>query len=265
MKTIFTVLTLLAWMPICAQQALDTIFANEHKNVAVFFPSPIRQAVTGASHFVFTYNQEKEQYLGLLQAQPGKESNLLTVTMDGQVYAYILRYAKDLPRLNYFIPQTESIGNEKPNMKPMEPSIEDPVSNENSRDYFNRACENLLRSKPVPVATKSKGCIKFQLQRIAYSGSETYLVLEAANRSEIDFEVDYLKIYRANGSKRRKASYQRLEQEVLCRYKMPSTIAAGQSHRFVIVVPKFVLGENEKLVVELKELKGSRHLIIKDY
>lgn len=265
MKTIFTVVILLSWMPISAQQALDTIFANEHKNVALFFPSPIRQAVTGSTHFVFTYNREKEQYLGLLQAQPGKESNLLVVTEGGQVYAYILRYAKDLPRLNYFVPETESIGNERLNMKPLEPSVEDPVSNENSRDYFNRACENLLRSKPVPVASKIKGGVKLQLQRIAYSGSDTYLVLEVTNRSEIDFEVDYLKVYRANGSKRRKASYQRLEQDVLYRHKMPGIVPMRQSRRFVIVVPKFVLGENEKLAFELKELRGSRNIILKDH
>src|SRR5690606_35731678 len=136
----------------------------------------------------------------------------------------------------------ESIGNEKPNMKPLEPSMEDPVSNENSRDYFNRACENLLRSKLVPVATKSKGRVKLQLQRIAYSGSETFLVLEVTNRSEIDFEVDYLKVYYVNGNKRKKASYQRLEQKVIYRHKMPSAIATGQSRRFVLVVPKFTLG-----------------------
>lgn len=262
MKAIFTVLTLLAWMPISAQQALDTIFANEHKNVALFFPSPIRQAVTGASNFVFTYNREKDQYLGLLQAHPGEESNLLAVTKDGQVYAYILKYAKDLSRLNYFVPETESIGNEMPIGETIEPAGESPVSDEKGRAYFKRACENLMRSKPVPVATKSKGRIKLQLQRIGYIDSETYLVLEVENRSEIDFEVDYLKVYRVNGNKKRKSSYQRLEQDVLYRYKMPSAIATGQFQRFVLVLPKFVLDENEKLVVELKELRGSRKLTL---
>ena len=68
-----------------AQEVLDTIFANEHQNVAVFFPAPIRQGVVGASNFVFTYNREQGQYFGLLQAKPGNESNLLTVTRDGSV------------------------------------------------------------------------------------------------------------------------------------------------------------------------------------
>ena len=62
-----------------AIKTLDTIYANDQKNVALFFPEPIRQGITGSDNFVFTYNREKEQYFGLLQAKPGKESNLLVV------------------------------------------------------------------------------------------------------------------------------------------------------------------------------------------
>src|SRR5690606_5862133 len=85
-----------------AQKPLDTIYANDKKNVALFFPESIVQGITGASHFVFSYNREKEQYFGLLQAQPGEESNLLVVTDGGAVYSYILKYADTLPELNYF-------------------------------------------------------------------------------------------------------------------------------------------------------------------
>lgn len=86
-----------------AQKTLDTIFANDKKNVALFFPNPIRHGITGTDHFVFSYNREKEQYFGLLQATPGTESNLLTITSDGQVYSYILKYSNDLLKLNYSI------------------------------------------------------------------------------------------------------------------------------------------------------------------
>ena len=50
----------------------------------------------------------------MLQAKPGTESNLLTVTSDGSVYSYILKYSEKLPELNYFINENESIGSELP-------------------------------------------------------------------------------------------------------------------------------------------------------
>ena len=45
---------------------LDTIYANNKKNVALFFPNTIRQGITGSDNFVFTYNREKGQYFGLM-------------------------------------------------------------------------------------------------------------------------------------------------------------------------------------------------------
>ncbi|WP_256442755.1 DUF4138 domain-containing protein [Flagellimonas sp. 389] len=103
-----------------------------------------------------------------------------------------------------------------------------------------------------------------QLQKMAYNASEVYLVLEIKNKSEIDFEIDYLKIYRTNGNKKRKASFQRLEQKVIHQYQLPNEIKTKERKRFVYVLPKFVLGDNERLMIELKELKGSRKIVLKN-
>ena len=61
-------------------KTLDTIYANSTMTMALFFPSDIKQGITGSEHFVFTYNREKEQNLGLLKAVKGNPSNLLVIT-----------------------------------------------------------------------------------------------------------------------------------------------------------------------------------------
>ena len=43
---------------------------------------------------------------------------------------------------------------------------------------------------------------------------------------------------------------------------MPHEIKTGVKKRFVYVLQKFVLGDNEKLMIELKELNGSRRLAL---
>lgn len=60
MKTITLLLMFFSCLLVSGQQikALDTIYANDKKNVALFFPNQIRQGITGANHFVFTYNRE---------------------------------------------------------------------------------------------------------------------------------------------------------------------------------------------------------------
>lgn len=98
---------------------------------------------------------------------------------------------------------------------------------------------------------------------MVYHGDEVYLVIEFANNSSIDFEIDYLNVYRTNGNKKRKASYQKLEQEIIHGFHFPSMVKNKNSKRFVITLPKFVLGDNEKLELELKELKGNRKMVLR--
>ena len=91
---------------------IKTIYANENQIVAMFFPSPIRQAIVGNDAFSFSYNTTNPQHLGILQAASGQPSNLLVITIDGQIYSYHLLYNKNLSVLTYFIPIADSVGRE---------------------------------------------------------------------------------------------------------------------------------------------------------
>ncbi|TCL62131.1 uncharacterized protein DUF4138 [Mariniflexile fucanivorans] len=44
---------------------------------------------------------------------------------------------------------------------------------------------------------------------------------------------------------------------------MPEAVGNNSVKRLVYVLPKFVLSENEKLYIDLKELKGSRTITLK--
>ncbi len=57
------------------------------------------------------------QHLGLLQATPGKESNLLVISKHGSIFSYILKYSERLDTLIYFISGSGKIGNENPEFK----------------------------------------------------------------------------------------------------------------------------------------------------
>ncbi|WP_456867784.1 DUF4138 domain-containing protein [Galbibacter sp. BG1] len=262
MKTIFILITILFSNVSKAQPVLDTLYANSKKNVALFFPEAIRQGITGTSHFVFTYNRETKQYFGLLHGQPGEESNLLVITDDGQVYSYILKYAEELPKLNYFISKKESIGSEVPFSLEPKPRQKRLDSIEKSLEYFQSFSKYLIKTKPKRLASKQKNGIKVEIHKMIYHKSETYLVMEVSNISDITFETDFLNVYRVSGNKKRKASYQRLEMKPLYIYNPPTKIWNGQSLRFVYVLPKYVLGEKEKLLMELQELNGGRKVIL---
>ncbi len=256
---------------------LDTIYVNEHLNMALFFPSEIKKGIVGAENFVFTYNREKGETLGLLKGVPGKQSNLLVITVDGSVYSFMIRYKKELKTVYRFIGLEESIGHKERGLNRVEDSkenqeprrankdLESKVIKANNRNkldtaYIKTSCQKLL-SLPERIHKRvSKNGISTALKNQVYHKDLVYLQLELSNKSGIDFDLGFLQFYISSGNKKRKASYQELPLSPVYIYKLPEKVMNGGKARFVIVFKKFVLGGNERLEVLLRERNGNRSI-----
>jgi len=243
---------------------LDTIYANDQKNVALFFPEPIRQGITGSDNFVFTYNHEKEQFFGLLQAKPGKESNLLVVNRNGSVFSYIVKYKKQLDRLNYFIPKSKSIGNEKP----IDVDSTTVVKLENTIDnrtfHYNKFCSYLIdRKQRIGRIKKRNEGIVISVENIVFDKEELYFVIQIENKSTLDYDLNFLKLSVETRQKGKKISLQRLYQEPIFKYNLPSKVAENETIRLVYVLSKFSISNDRTTVLELNEKNGERNLKLK--
>lgn len=248
-------------------KAIDTIYANEQMTVSLFFPDPIRQGVTGSSNYAFSFNRERAQYFGLLQATPGDESNLLVVTHNGGVYSYLLRYSRKLEKLNYFIAGSERIGNERtgPSIEPdqkMSSAISDSIRIPKKTLDYPKLCAQLLRNPRPFDQIKYKDGVTVSMTKSIYYRNEVYVVFKIENGSLIDFEINSLDLYKVNGNKKRKASYQELLLSPIFQFQMPKMVPIGQKVQFVCVYPKFTLGKGEKLMVKLDELNGNRDVMV---
>lgn len=246
-------------------QAIDTIFANEHHNVALFFPEKIRQGVVGAPNFVFSYNQEHLQYFGLLKGSAGKPSNLLAITQDGEIYCYVLSYSENLPRVTYFLGKESSLGNEQPKLVEEEAviALETPapamaVDSLHRKNYLENLASYYRNTSSGKLKRKKKNGMSLQVNEMIHYRGEVFVVFEVINKSGIDFEPEYLRMYLSQGNRKRNASYQKLLQEPVSTYKFPEVIPHGHRKRFVYVLPKFTVGERERVEVELREKKGNR-------
>lgn len=249
-------------------QPLDTIFANEFYNTVLFFPSPVKQGVVGAENFTFSYNELEAQHFGLLKASVGEDSNLLVHTINGDIYSYILSYKKNLPKLNYFITKEEGIGagwrtsdtrvienDLKPDQKsePLDSMIR-------RKEYLEKAATYYLDLQPAKLRSKQKEGIKLSVEKLKYFRDDVFVVVELENRSGISFELDYLRLFLVKGSRKRSGSYQKLQQQQLWSYREPEVVRHGEVRRFVLVFSKFIPGDNEKIVLELREQQGNRML-----
>ncbi|MFL1010994.1 DUF4138 domain-containing protein [Flavisericum labens] len=267
MKKYISILTLIivsASMDAQTTNILDTIYANDTKNVALFFPEPIRQGITGSENFVFTYNREKKQYFGLLQAKQGKESNLLVINRNGSIFSYIVRYKAQLSKLNYFIPMTSSIGNEKPKVKDSIQTKTSEKSIDNSTYYYQKFCSYLLDKRQYlgRYIRRNDGVI-LRLENIVFDKDELYFVIQIRNNSTLDYDLNFLNLSIETRQKGKKKSLQRLYQEPIFKYHLPSKIVVNETVRFIYVMPKFSLSNDRRVILELNEKDGERNIEMK--
>ncbi len=245
-------------------QILDTIYANDTKNVALFFPEPIRQGITGSDNYVFTYNREKEQYFGLLQAKPGKESNLLVINKNGLIFSYIVKYKKQLSKLNYFISATDSIGNVRPVTNTLEEATTRIALANASSLYFERFSNYLLAKKQrIGSIRKRSERISLRVENIVFDKEQLYFIIEIDNRSTLDYDVNFLKLFVDTRQKGKKKSLQRIYLEPVHKHKLPERVTAGKAKRLVYVMPKFSIADDRRVVLELNEHKGERNIKLK--
>lgn len=243
-----------------AQSPLDTLYANENQNLALFFPDPIQKAVTGHQGFVFTYNRDRTEQLGLLQAVPGKPSNLLVITANKHVYSFLLVYAKTLPKYNHFVTARERIGTIGQDQEVM-PSDPNSTRSLNTRgEPIENYSAQLLASKPKKLATKRKERLLLRLETMAYHADQTYFLLHLHNRSKIDFELGHLTLTAIRSSKKRRAAQQQVPLDIIHIHQRPDLLPYGDQRRFVVVIPKYVTGPGEKIRVRLREKKGLRSI-----
>ena len=266
MKTLQRI-SIFVWSITALQAQTDTLIVNETHLFSLLFPEPITNAVTGHSNYTFGYNTDTPGRLGLLQGHAGTDSNLLVLTSDGLAYSFYLTYRKQLGKSHRFIDKNDAIGNvlikkrldslgqqEKSRLQAIVQS--DTVQYRKASHYFLERSSKVLKSK-------RKNGIILRLCEVGYCGKETYLVLEIENKSKIDFDVDYIQIFKEQGSGSKKSSYQKLLSDTLYRYRMPSRVPTAYKQRFVCVIPKVTLGSRENLLVELREKQGNRQVVIR--
>ena len=240
---------------------LDTIYANDTKNVALFFPDPIRQGITGADNFVFSFNRDKEQYFGLLQATPGKDSNLLIINKSGTIFSYIVRYKEHLSKLNYFVSESESIGNEKPIDSLLENAEKEKTYDYFRNHYYEEFCAYLLNQKQKFGFIREKNnSILISVENVVFDREELYVVIKIENRSSLDYDLNYLNLYVNTRKKGKKKSIQSIIKEPLFTYNFPVKISENDISRMVLVLPKFSISKERVVVLELDEKNGERNV-----
>ncbi|GGA92899.1 conjugative transposon protein TraN [Puia dinghuensis] len=205
----------------------------------------------------------------IAQKQPGAENvlkikaarknfpitNLHVFTEDGKIFTFDVIYTDsvsstyNLSTLSYPVP---------PNGQSIILLSNEPVNTVDMQAFVDRV-KDLPASHHGPVDNRNKMSIR--LDNVCIAGSMMFFRFQLRNHSNIDYNMNFLRLYIRDRVKSKRTSVQ--EKEILPVYEDGNTTISGDSSIVhVIAVPTFTLAGGKQFIVESYEKNGGRSLTL---
>jgi hypothetical protein len=137
----------------------------------------------------------------------------------------------------------------------------DPHNVEERVILFRTSCERIIKEGSwISYGNDRSGKMKLQLRGVYTQGSVLYFLLRLKNRSSLDYDIEAIHFY-ITASPGRKGTVVRCGELLPVYVYDSSAMVRGFSHNNnVIVVPRFTLPAGRRLLIEVLERNGGRHL-----
>lgn len=239
---------------------------SDIKTIHIVFPSEIKEVDAGTSSVIIEITQA---FNNVLRVKSGvnkefDETTLTVLTADGGLYSFLVNYDKYPEILNI------NIGNNL--------SSDVLASKDLGINYFlktnyllptyNQSAQDILYYSEKTF--KEKGFIKNVgvqnlmissfLKGVYYHNGITYFKMEFINDSEIDYTIDFVKLYIKDKDVLKKMTSQEEELKLIEQYPSDKVLKAKSSYIFSFATPFITLSEDKKVDIEVYEKNGGRHL-----
>jgi len=166
--------------------------------------------------------------------------------------------------LNYFIPDSASIGNEKPIAEAVNDEDNSIERYDFKTNYYERFCSYLVkRRQRIGKLKKRNDGIILKIENIVFDKEELYFVMTIENKSSLDYDINFLNLTIQTRKKGKKKSLQALYLKPVFEYNVPLKIKEGQITKLIYVVPKFSISDERLVLLELNEKNGERNIKLK--
>lgn len=105
--------------------------------------------------------------------------------------------------------------------------------------------------------------VEFEINNIFIQNDILLFRISLRNRTQINYTIDFMRLYIQDAKKSKKTAIQQLEQNVLFTFDYPEEIPAHEKRSFVVAVNKFTIPDKKRLVIEIQEKNGGRHFFFK--
>lgn len=253
------------------------IKVTDSKTVNLFFESPIERAIVGSSNYEFGYNKKNADYIGVIKGSKGSDSNLTVITLDGNIYSFILRYSKSISVLNHFVKEDLSIGNLNNNKEVKKRKEVDSIKKieREKKEFEIKREKNAAEIKYIVAAKKVinepllfrrafriNDKVKFHVKSIVYDKDQLYFLCNIKNKANVDYDINFIEFYITSKSSGKSRSGQKILMQPAYKYHYKNRIEKGDQNDFVIVFDKFSINKNKLFVLAINEEKGEKNIAL---
>jgi conjugative transposon TraN protein len=255
LQSIIIMLLGLSW-PLAAQDGsydlpvTSSLAISDVHTTSLLFPYPIISVDRGSQHILAQKPKGVENILQIKAAQQDfTASNLTVVTSDGKLYNFLIAYEPEPFSYAYDFSAAKAKGSAITN-------------------YYNSEQINALAS--MAYHDRSRISISEEAYDITLSVTGIFIAedyifyrITLENETTISYDIDQLRFFVRDQKRSRRTASQEVELTPISIYQPVLKVPAKSLKSFVVVLPKFTIPNKKNLYLQLTELSGGRHLLMK--
>lgn len=224
-----------------------------NKTSSIVFPTLIKSVDRGSRDILAQKTKEVGNVLQLKAARKEfPETNLTVITADGRLHEFIVNYCDE--------PATLVVDVNENSSHSMQEKTRMIFATEMTESDLSEYSEGILRSKRIShFRNTSRYKIGLSLLGIYIKNNVIFYRIRIRNRSNINYDIDFLKFYIRDNARIKRMAFQEVESTPLYVYQGVSTVKGMSEAEIVFALEKFTIPESKHLALELFERKGGRH------
>ena len=248
-----TLATLVNAQQIAEVKSVEITF---NKTSSIIFPASIVSVDRGSRDVMAQKAQGVHNVLQIKAARENfPETNLTVITADGRLHLFTIHYSRQPSVLAMNAMET---GGSQDGSNQALPAI---FITEITESQLLAYSQNVSALSPmIRLINERSHKMSISLRGIYSQGNVMFFKVQIRNKSNIHYDVDYLRLFIRDTRKAKRTASQELLIKPLLTHGNDKTIRGKSRETVVYVTDKFTIPDSKKLYIEVMEKSGGRHL-----
>jgi len=229
----------------------DRIGINSYNDVHLIFPEEVKYIDFGSDNIMAepASNLQNIVKVSLVKDLPAI-TNVSVATIDKKFYTFDFFYDEKQSNFSYII--GDSQGN---NLVLLQ---KEDLTDETKENITENIKE---KGRTIFNLGQRKNKVEFSIHNVFVRDNKLIFRFSIINKSNIKYDIDYLKFYTVDKKRNKKTASQIIESEPLFIDNFSKLIEGKSENIFVVGFEKFTIPDNKYFIIEINEKNGGRHIV----